>query len=168
MRHLKTFACLAVFSASAAGAGEGAPDGPAAFDRIKRLAGTWEGNVATPDGPRGVVRYELTAGGNSVVEKLFPGTDHEMLTVYHLDRGALLATHYCAMGNQPLMKLERATAEELQFGFAGGTNLDPAKDIHIHQGRIRFVGEGRLEEEWDVFDGPKKTVSNRFFLARKL
>jgi hypothetical protein len=47
MRHLKTFACLAVLSASAAGAGESAPDGRAAFDRIKKLAGTWEGNVAT-------------------------------------------------------------------------------------------------------------------------
>lgn len=167
MRHPKTIAALFALSAATAGAGEPAPDGRAALDRIKTLAGTWEGHVATPDGPPGVVRYELTAGGNSVVEKLFPGTDHEMLTVYHLDRGALLATHYCAMGNQPLMKLTRATAEELQFGFAGGTNLDPAKDIHIHQGRLRFVDEGRLESEWDVFDGPKKTTSNRFFLARK-
>jgi hypothetical protein len=167
MRHLKTIVGLAVLSAGVVGAGEPAVDGRAALDRIKRLAGTWEGNVATPDGPTGVVRYELTAGGNSVVEKLFPGTDHEMMTVYHLDKGALLATHYCAMGNQPLMKLERATADELQFGFAGGTNLDPAKDIHIHQGRLRFVGDGRLESEWDVFDGPKKTTSNKFFLARK-
>jgi hypothetical protein len=167
MRHLKTFACLAVLSASAAGAGETAVDGRAALDRIKRLAGTWEGTVAKPDGPPGVVRYELTAGGNSVVEKLFPGTDHEMLTVYHLDRGVLLATHYCAMGNQPLMKLERATADALEFGFAGGTNLDPAKDVHIHQGRIRFVDGDRLESEWDVFDGPRKTTSNRLFLARK-
>jgi hypothetical protein len=167
MRHLKTFACLAVLWASAAGAGESAVDGRAALDRIKKLAGTWEGTVAKPDGPPGVVRYELTAGGNSVVEKLFPGTDHEMLTVYHLDRGVLLATHYCAMGNQPLMKLERATADALEFGFAGGTNLDPAKDVHIHQGRIRFVDGDRLESEWDVFDGPRKTTSNRLFLARK-
>lgn len=167
MHHLKTFVCLAALTASAAGAGGTAVDGRAALDRIKQLAGTWEGHVATPEGPKGVVRYELTAGGNSVVEKLFPDTDHEMLTVYHLDRGALLATHYCAMGNQPLMRLESATADELQFGFAGGTNLDPAKDVHIHQGRLRFVGEGRLESEWDVFEGPKKTTSNRFFLARK-
>jgi hypothetical protein len=167
MRHTKTIAALVVLSAAAAGGADTAVDGRAALDRIKRLAGTWEGTVAKPDGPPGVVTYELTAGGNSVVEKLFTGTAHEMLTVYHLDRGTLLATHYCAMGNQPLMKLERATADELQFGFAGGTNLDPEKDIHIHQGRLRFTGEGRLESEWDVFDGPKKTTSNRFFLARK-
>jgi hypothetical protein len=29
------------------------------------------------------------------------------------------------------------------------------------------VGDGRLESEWDVFDGPQKTMSNAFFLARK-
>lgn len=167
MRRKMTIVSSFLLAATTAGAGEGAPDGRAALDRIKRLAGTWEGTVAKPDGPPGVVRYELTAGGNSVVEKLFPGTDHEMLTVYHLDRGALLATHYCAMGNQPLMKLERATADALEFGFAGGTNLDPAKDVHIHQGRLRFLDGDRLESEWDVFDGPKKTTSNRFFLARK-
>lgn len=167
MRHLKTAVCAALLAAVSAAAGEEAVDGRAALDRIKKLAGTWEGNVMKPDGPRGEVRYELTAGGNSVVEKMFPGTAHEMLTVYHLDRGTLLATHFCAMGNQPLMKLERASAEALEFGFAGGTNLDPAKDVHIHQGRLRFGADGRLESEWDVFDGPKKTSSNRFFLARK-
>jgi hypothetical protein len=65
------------------------------------------------------------------------------------------------MGNQPLMKLERATADLLQFGFAGGTNLDPAKDIHIHQGRIRFVAEGRLEEEWRVLPRPEAVAIDR-------
>lgn len=165
MRVVKTVAGAVLLCAATSGAGETA-DGRAALDRLKRLEGTWSGHVKTPDGPPGTARYELTAGGNSVVEKLFPGTAHEMMTVYHLDRGALLATHYCAMGNQPLMKLESASADELQFGFAGGTNLDPAKDVHIHQGRIRFVADGRIEAEWDVFDGPKKTATNRLFLAR--
>jgi len=145
------------------------PAGPAqqALDRIKGLVGTWEGKIATPDGPPGSVRYELTGGGTTVVERLFPGTDHEMMTVYHLDGDTLLATHYCAMGNQPVMKLEKATAQELSFGFVGGTNMDASKDVHIHSGRLRFVDGGKLESEWDVYEGATKRSSNRFFLARK-
>ena len=91
-----------------------------------------------------------------------------MMTVYHLDGDTLLATHYCAMGNQPVMKLEKATARELSFGFAGGTNLDAAKDVHIHSGRLRFVEEGKLESEWDVYQGAKRTGANSFVLERKL
>jgi hypothetical protein len=168
MRTLTTMAAALALCAGAATAGE-APAGFAreALDRIKGLVGTWEGHVAKPDGPPGSVRYELTGGGNTVVEKLFPGTDHEMMTVYHLDGDKLLATHYCAMGNQPVMKLEKATAGELTFAFVGGTNMDASKDVHIHSGRLRFVDGGRLESEWDVYEGTKRTGTNRFFLARK-
>lgn len=46
------------------------------------------------------VRYEVGSGGTIVRELLFPGTEHEMLSVYHLGGGQLVATHYCAVGNQ--------------------------------------------------------------------
>jgi hypothetical protein len=168
MRTLTTLAAALVLCAGTARAGD-APGESAqqTLDRIKGLVGTWEGHVATPDGPPGSVRYELTGGGTTVMERLFPGTAHEMMTVYHLDGDRLLATHYCAMGNQPVMKLEKATAQELSFGFVGGTNMDAAKDVHIHSGRIRFVEGGKLESEWDVYEGSKRTGTNKFYLSRK-
>ncbi len=168
MRRLTTWTVGLAWCAAAAQAAD-APAGSAqeALGRIKALVGTWEGHIATPDGPPGSVRYELTGGGTTVVERLFPGTDHEMMTVYHVDGEKLLATHYCAMGNQPMMKLETATARELSFGFVGGTNMDASKDVHIHSGRIRFLDGGRLESEWDVYQGPKKTITHKFFVARK-
>lgn len=168
MRMVTTWTVALALCAGATLAGD-SPDVSAqqALGRIKTLVGTWEGHVATPDGPPGSVRYELTGGGNAVVEKLFPGTDHEMMTVYHLDGDRLLATHYCAMGNQPVMKLEKATAGELDFGFAGGTNMDASKDVHIHSGRLRFLDGGALESEWDVYEGARQRSTNKFFLARK-
>jgi len=168
MRLLTTVAAALALCAGGASGGD-APAGPAreALGRIQALAGTWEGHIATPDGPPGTVRYELTGGGNTVMERLFPGTEHEMMTVYHLDGDTLLATHYCAMGNQPVMKLEKATAKELSFGFVGGTNMDASKDVHIHSGRLRFVDGGRLESEWDVYQGPKQSSTHKFYLARK-
>ena len=61
-----------------------------------------------------------------------PGTDHEMVSVYHADGKDVVMTHYCAFGNQPKMKLDPASKDnELKFVFAGGTNLDPAKDTHM-------------------------------------
>jgi hypothetical protein len=101
-------------------------------------------------------------------ETLFPGTPHEMRSVCFLDGGELVLTHYCAMGNQPRMKLSPASTDRtLVFDFAGGTNVDPAKDVHIHSGRIQLTGPDALETEWTVWGGGKQTGTNRFVLARK-
>jgi len=145
----------------------GPVDGKAAFERLKSLAGEWQGTAGGESGMPASVRYELGSGGTIVRELLFPGTEHEMLSVYHLVDGQLVATHYCAMGNQPRFKLQAATADELVFGFDGGTNFVPAKDTHVHDSRIRMVGPDRLEASWTVFAGGKQTGSNSFSLTRK-
>ena len=79
------------------------------------------------------VIYKLTGAGSALVETQFPGSDHEMVSVYHLDGDDLRMTHYCAAGNQPRVKLDRANSkpDELIFVFDGGTNLDPA-ERHAH------------------------------------
>jgi hypothetical protein len=91
-----------------------------------------------------------------------------MITMYHLDRGRLVLTHYCAMGNQPRMELDPgSSAGRLVFSFAGGSNLDAGQDVHMHQGRVSLVAPERLENEWDVFRGAEKIDSKKFFLERK-
>src|SRR5262245_10645743 len=70
-----------------------AADGPggdpkAAFTRLKALAGEW--NCAAHEPGHGgdkplKINYRVTANGSAVMETLFPGTDHEMVTMYHLD-----------------------------------------------------------------------------------
>src|SRR5262245_17392727 len=65
-----------------------------AFEKFKQLAGEWQG---TGDGAHGKdmkVKYQVTSGGSAVVETVFPGTDHEMVTVIHPDGDDLLLTHY--------------------------------------------------------------------------
>ena len=49
---------------------------------------------------------KVTAGGSAVHETLFPGSAHEMVSVYHLDGADLVMTHFCALGNQPRMKAD--------------------------------------------------------------
>jgi hypothetical protein len=75
-------AALAATLTAAAWAGDmpaaGKVDSKAAFEKLKGLAGNWNG-----EGPHGMatpVSYQLSANGTVVMETLFAGTPHEMLT----------------------------------------------------------------------------------------
>jgi hypothetical protein len=144
-----------------------AADHKAAFDRVKGLAGSWKGHHTTPDGPPMEVEYRLTGNGSAVTERLFAGSPHEMLSVYYLERGELVLTHYCAMGNQPRMKLVAGGRDgELRFDFAGGTNLDAASSTHIHGGRIGIAGPDRFDADWYVWSQGKQSDTHRLFMKR--
>jgi hypothetical protein len=105
-----------------------------AFASLKKLRGEWRGPAMAKGMPPSHSIYRVTAGGSAVEETIFPGTKMEMLSVYHMDRGNLLMTHYCALGNQPHVKLNtrKSTARELVFDYAGGTNLNVHRDQHMH------------------------------------
>lgn len=143
-------------------------DGTAAFARLKTLAGEWRGTVMTPTGPAATVRYEVRSNGSVVQETLFPGTEQEMISVYHMDGSQLVMTHYCSAGNQPRMKLDTARSKPaiLVFDFTGGTNMDPAKDMHVHSGEIRILSDDRIESEWAAYQSGKQAGTNKFFLTR--
>jgi hypothetical protein len=147
-------------------------DAKAAFARLKALAGTWKNNVTSTEpehhSPDSKVIYRLTGAGSALVETDFPGSDHEMVSVYHLDGDDLRLTHYCAAGNQPRLKLDRAvsTPDKLVFVFDGGSNLDPAKDMHIHGMTIAFEKDGVVDCAWEGYAGGKKTGTTHFRLSR--
>jgi len=140
-------------------------DARTAWAQLASLAGAWEGTAG--DGT-GRVEYRVASGGTVVMETLFPGTPHEMISMYHVDGDELVMTHYCAMGNQPKMALTKAsTANQLVFDFVGGTNIKPKKDTHMHSGRIQFEGKDAVTGEWDTYVQGEKAGSHKFFLARK-
>jgi hypothetical protein len=129
----------------------------AGLERMKKLAGTWveAGKDGKPTDK--VVSVVKVIGGGAVVhETLFPGQPHEMVSVYLVDGGDLVMTHYCALGNQPRMKADpKSPAGKLRFEFAGGTNLDPAKDKHMHEGTITFVDDDHIEWSGVAWEGGK-------------
>jgi hypothetical protein len=141
----------------------------AAFDKLKGLSGEWTAQIEGHEGGHATITYRVTGGGKVVMETLFPGTAHEMVSMYHMDGDELRMTHYCAVGNQPRLKLDReaSSAETLVFVFDGGTNLDPAKDIHIHAGQIRFKDGGKVVEGvWEAYQGPEKFHTETFVMRR--
>jgi hypothetical protein len=89
---------------------------------------------------------KLTAGGSAVAETLFPGQQMEMMSVYHMDGPDLVMTHYCMLGNQPKMKADpKSPKNQIKWQFAGGTNFDPAKDMHMHEGSVTFIDDDHME-----------------------
>lgn len=144
----------------------------AAFEKLKGLNGEWEGTAGEHAGKAGGqqvhVTYRTASNGSVVQEDLFPGTDHEMISMYHLDGDSLVMTHYCALGNQPRMRLGKASSpDELRFDFDGGTNFKPETDRHIHSGRIKWLSPDQIEAEWAVYQGTKQVGANKFLLMRK-
>ena len=112
--------------------------------------------------------FEVSANGSVVMETMMPGTEHEMINMYHLDGDDLVMTHYCAGGNQPHMRLnaETSTPDALNFDFDGGTNLDPAKDGHIHAGQLIFKGKDQIDSVWVGYNEGKPAGTMTFHLSR--
>ena len=160
--------CFSVAIASAPA--KSATDPKAAFEKLKTLAGEWRGTEGEKDkGQELTVLYKITSSGSVVMETLFPGGDHEMVTLYHMDGDKLVLTHYCALANQPTMALtDKSSPDELVFDFASGSNMNSKKDMHMHAMRMRFEGKDTLATEWDLFRDGKKVDSKKFFLTRKI
>lgn len=148
---LVVLAGLAGLAAPTAGADAGSP----LIDRFKALEGEW---VTAEDGPMAqkgevVARYRVTAGGSAVVETEFPGTPHEMVSVYYAEGDDVVMQHYCMLGNQPRLRARPVGGNRVEFVFDGGGNLEPQHDRHIHSGWVEFVGADEIRSEWTEHAG---------------
>jgi hypothetical protein len=86
-----------------------------------------------------------------------------------MDGADLVMTHYCAAGNQPHLKFDPAAskADRYVFTFAGGSNLDVKKDMHIHGLVFRVVDADHVESEWESYKDGKADATMKFVVARK-
>jgi hypothetical protein len=142
----------------------------AGLEKMKTLVGTWV--AADEDGKptdQVVSVIKLTAGGSAVHETLFPNQPHEMISIYTVDGPDLVMTHFCMLGNQPRLKADsNSAANQLNFQFAGGSNLNPKKDKHMHAATLTFIDSDHIEIEgigWENGE-PSKDMCNAMTLVR--
>jgi hypothetical protein len=147
------------------------PPTNAALETMKKLSGTWL--LADKDGkPTDEVAsiIKVTAGGSAVHETLSPGQPHEMVSIYTLDGPDLIMTHYCVLGNQPRMKADpKSPTNQIVWRFAGGTNLDPKKDKHMHEATLTIIDDDHVELQavgWEN-GAPAKEMCCGLKLVRK-
>jgi YD repeat-containing protein len=136
------------------------------WEKIKSLAGEWDG-YAMENGQKMTthITIRMTGGGSALMHWMDAGSPHEMITMFHMDKSDLLATHYCAAHNQPRM---RATASDkpnqIAFDFLDGTNIRPG-DGFMRQLTIDFVDADHHNETWG-YDAKGKIQSGTFYMTR--
>ncbi len=119
----------------------------ARFEAMKKLAGRWE-TAAPPGGQPAVCEFKVIAGGSVLVETMFPGAPHEMINTYSVDGDSIIATHYCAAGNQPRMTLTPGGGTDFAFVSTGVTNLHSATEDCMLDVRIVMDGPDRYKATW--------------------
>ena len=138
------------------------------FEQMKKLAGTWEGSEQMGENPTPASAvYEVTSNGSVVLERLFPGTSHEMVTTYYDQDGKLAMTHYCAVGNRPVMELKSATDNQINLSFSSESDIDANTEGHMHDLTIDFVNDKQIVQHWTMFEEGKKTSDTTITLSRK-
>lgn len=142
----------------------------AKFEKMKKLAGVWQTADENKDGtPDSTIIYKLVSGGSAVAEYLMPGSEHEMVTMYHLDGDSIIATHYCSLGNQPRMRSKAGgDSNKLAFEFIDGTNMLSKDDMHIHSLVMTFSSDDSIIAEWKAYAAGKPSEHSPAFKATRV
>jgi hypothetical protein len=138
-----------------------APD----FGPLASLVGDWQGK--DPEGKPMAVSYHWTGGGTSLVETMTKAQKPLMMTMYHADKGGLMLTHYCKLGNQPRMRADMpgSDAKTLAFNFIDVTNLANPTDPHMHNVSFNFQDQDHFTQEW-MLSKDGKELPHRFEFTR--
>jgi hypothetical protein len=160
---------LAVVAAPSQAEENAAPVNAQRFEALKKLAGDWValGKDGKPT-DKVISSIRVTSGGSAIEETLFPGGDHEMVSMYHLDGADLVLTHYCCLGNQPRLRAEPGTeVNKIVFKFVGASNLKSEDDPHINGATFTLDGKDHFKAEWVACKGGKACHQVNLDLVRK-
>jgi hypothetical protein len=154
-------------------------DSQKAFDKVKTLAGSWQGRVTTTppqpgmgDGALTDISLRITSRGNAMVHEMKeagtaddPSRYDHPVTMFYLDSDRLLLTHYCDAGNRPRMSGKMSSdGKTVEFEFldlSGGTQYG-----HMDHAVFTFIDANHHIEEWTYMMPGDKPVHARFDLQR--
>lgn len=156
---------VAMLGLLAAAAGQSKAQG--SFDKLKALAGEWEGTAG--EGQTARATYRVVSGGSVLEETLAVGTEEPMITIYHLDGDRLMVTHYCGAGNQPRMVAapDATKPNVFAFKFLDATNLSSPEAGHMRNLVLTLVDKDHLTQQWIWHEKGKEDKWEVFKLARK-
>jgi hypothetical protein len=153
-------------------------DAQQSFDKLKTLAGSWQGPTTTippqaemGDGSVTKVSLRVTSRGNSLVHEMTgqgnpddPSHDHPV-TMYYIDGDRLMLTHYCDAGNRPRMVGKMLPdGKTVEFDFldvAGSTQYG-----HMHHAVFTIIDADHHTEDWTYMLPGDKPVRAHMDLQR--
>lgn len=134
----------------------------ALFDRVKSLEGTWV--MKDEKGQEQIASvFRVSSGGSVVREIMFPGADHEMTNIYHMDGPTLVMTHYCSAGNQPRMRAAAGDTDTIHLKFDSLTNLRSADQVYMGGMVMTFVSPDQVTTDWTSYQGGKEILPHTVF-----
>lgn len=155
-------------------------DAQKSFDKMKNLAGDWEGPV-TIDPPSAEMNMDkpihvslhVTSRGNALVHEmqesgtpLDAGKYDHPLTMFYLDGDRLTLLHYCDAGNRPRMVAKSSPdGKMVDFDFVDVTgNLDYG---HMQHAKFTVVDATHHTEDWTFLMPGDKLMHAHMELAKK-
>jgi len=137
--------------------------GPPAFERLKALAGAWEGVGEGME--HCTTSFELLSNGSALMERLSLMAGVVMVNLYHPDGDAVVMTHYCASGNQPRMRCAKDGAS-LAFTMADITNWKKG-EARMSAVTVVLVDSDHMKQEWVSDEGGKSSPMTMEFVRKK-
>jgi len=149
------------------------------FTLLKTVAGNWQGPVTLdppePDMKNGMqlqISLRVTSRGNALVHEMKdpekpddPTKYDHPVTMFYLDGGRLLLTHYCDAGNRPRMAARTSPdGKTVEFDFldvAGSTDYG-----HMHHAVFTVIDANHHIEDWTYMMPGDKPVHAHLDLKR--
>jgi len=172
-RHIFTLGLALAFSLSvAAQSVTPQSDAQKSFDKLKTLAGSWEGHVTTVpphadmEGKAVRATLRVTSMGNAIVHEMTgDGRPDDPITMLYLDGDRLLLTHYCDAGNRPRMTgTSSSDGKTVEFAFldvAGSTQYG-----HMDHAVFTAIDANHHTEDWTYIEPGDKPVHAHIDLQR--
>src|SRR5262245_62991488 len=104
------------------------------------------------------VDYRFISNNTVLVEAYNAGSPRETMTVFHADGASLIATHYCAQGNQPRLRLAPGS-KGLVFVFFDATNLPDPSSSHLVRLELSLEPDGSLKRTETYRERGKDDIS---------
>ena len=166
MRIIRQTFVLFMVLATIAIAGMAASKSQPEFDRMKALAGDWQGKAT--DGRPVHINYKVVSAGSAVMESIKESSESQMVTMYYLDGDSLMMTHYCAANNQPRMRADASggTPDNIKFKFVDATNLASPDAGHMKALTITWKDASHITQQWTWVQAGKEQVET-FDLRRQ-
>jgi len=154
-------------------------DAQKSFDKLKTVAGSWEGPVKIEppmpemgDGKPVHVSFRITSRGNAMVHEMQEAGSKEdptrydhPVTLFYLDKDQLYLTHYCDAGNRPRMAARTsADGKTVEFDF-----VDVAGNLqygHMQHAVFTVIDANHHTEDWTFLMPGDKPMHAHMDLTR--
>jgi hypothetical protein len=139
-------------------------DAQKSFEQLKTLAGSWETSM---DGKPLRVSLRVTSMGNTLMHEMTGAGPEDPVTMFHLDGGRLMMTHYCDAGNQPRMVgTVSPDGKTITFNFLEATNLLGSQEGHMQHVVFHFIDADHHTELWEFAMANGKQMDGSLDLKR--